>query len=288
MAEGIGIHTSAAAPGALDGHRHLASPLRVALEDLSAAWRQRALWLRLGHRELRRRYRRTVLGPFWATGHIALYVLFVGFVFSRVLSLAPSQYIPYLTTGLIAWTLLYAVMSEATTALTGAAGIRQHVPFPYSLFVLAMLWRNLIVHAHHYVLYVLLILLYPVGLSWHLLLLMPGYLLLIGNLAWIAFAIAVLSARYRDVAQLVANALQIMVFATPIFYRPEMLSEAQQVYLLMPNLLHHLAVVIRAPLLAEVPPLSSYLVLVAALIAGTLATAWLFGRRRHVLVFWIT
>jgi ABC-type polysaccharide/polyol phosphate export permease len=66
-----------------------------------------------------------------------------------------------------------------------------------------------------------------------------------------------------------------------------MLSEAQRSYMLMPNLLYHLAVVIREPLLADVPPASSYLVLVMTLIGGTLITAWFFGKRRHLLVFWI-
>jgi lipopolysaccharide transport system permease protein len=287
MADGSKVLESMTAHASLSGRGGWLRAFRIALDDFCAGWNQRSLWLRLGHRELRRRYRRTILGPFWATGHIALYILFVGFIFSHVLSVTPSVYIPYLTTGFIAWTLLYTVISEATTTLTQAAGVRQQLPFPYSLFVLAMVWRNLIVHGHNYVLYALMLLVYPIALSWQILLLVPGYFLVLGNILWISFLIAILSARFRDVAQLVNSALQIMVFATPIFYKPEMLSEAQRSYMLMPNLLYHLAVVIREPLLADVPPASSYLVLVMTLIGGTLITAWFFGKRRHLLVFWI-
>jgi ABC-type polysaccharide/polyol phosphate export permease len=287
MAVGVGISEAVTGGATAPGGSGLARPWRIAFDDFRAGWGQRSLWLRLGHRELMRRYRRTILGPFWATGHIALYILFVGFIFSRVLSVTPSLYIPYLATGFMAWMLLYTVISEATTTLVQAAGVRQQVALPYSLFILAMVWRNLVVHAHNYVLYALVLLVYPIAPSWEILLLVPGYVLVLGNLVWISLLIAVLSARFRDLAQLVNSLLQILVFATPIFYRPEMLGEAQQTYLLMPNPLYHLAVVIRAPLLGEVPPVSSYIVLAAALVAGALMTAWLFGKRRHLLVFWI-
>ena len=44
------------------------SPYVIALRDLREGWEMRNLWLRLGYMDVRRRYRKTILGPFWATG----------------------------------------------------------------------------------------------------------------------------------------------------------------------------------------------------------------------------
>ena len=124
------------------------SPWLTTWQDLSDAWRQRGLWVRLGYLEVRRRYKRTVLGPFWATAHIALYIVCVGFVFSSVLSTDRATYIPYLTTGFIAWTFVYQFLSEASGAFTGASSMRQQLPLPYFVFIFTTMWRCLVVHLH--------------------------------------------------------------------------------------------------------------------------------------------
>ena len=263
------------------------SPFTIAFRDFHDTWALRRLWLRLGYMDVRRRYRKTILGPFWATGQIAVYIICVGFIFSNVLSTDRDAYIPYLTTGFIAWMFVYTNLQETSGAFIGASSLRQQLPFPYSMFIAIAISKNLIVNIHNYSLYFIVMLFYPVTVNWSLLLLIPGYILVVGNLTWISLLLATLAARYRDVVQLVASVIQVMIFVTPIFWSPDMISGVKRTFVLMPNLLYHLTVVIRAPLLGEVPPLTSYLVLLVALFVGTIFTAWFFGKRRSQIVFWI-
>ncbi len=263
------------------------TPFVTAAKDFYEGWQKFDLWFTLGKLELKRRYRRTKLGPFWGAAHNALYIICVGFIFSTLLAADRDKYMPFLTTGIIAWMFVYNTMQEASTAFISTSGLRQQLPFPYSMFIFQTIWRNLLVHAHNYILYLAVVLLFPVKTDWHLLLLIPGYFLVIGNLIWISTLIATASARYRDITQLVAAVIQVMIFVTPIFYDASRLTEWQRTWMLPPNLLYHMAAVLRAPLLGEVAPLSSYFILLFTMVVGTIGAAWFFGKRRNKIIYWI-
>jgi len=180
-------------------------PFRRAYADYVAGLRRWALWGRLGWMEVKRRYRRTVIGPFWATCHIALYIACVGFIFSNVLETDRQTYIPYLGTGFIAWMLIYNMFQEAGGAFVGASSLLQQMSFPFSMFIYMVIWRNLIVNAHNYSLYIIISIFYPIAFSWHMLLLIPGYVLVVVNMGWMCMFLALMTARFRDVQQLIAS-----------------------------------------------------------------------------------
>ena len=211
----------------------------------------------------------------------------MGFVFATLLEAERAKYIPYLVTGYIPWVLVYNILNEAPGAFTSASSLRQQIAFPYSMFVFQMLLRNLFVHVHNFSLFALMMIFYPIEVNANILLLIPGYILVFANLFWISMLLATVAARYRDVQQLVSSVIQILVFLTPIFYTADKLTEFQRDYLVAPNLLYHLVVVLRAPLSGQTPPLSSYGILLLAFVIGSAFTAWYFGKRRSQIVYWI-
>ncbi|QYO77779.1 ABC transporter permease [Devosia salina] len=263
------------------------NPFRVAYEDVVDGLRRNELWRTLGVLDVKRRYRRTLLGPFWASGHIALYIICVGFIFSTLLEADRATYIPYLTTGFVAWTFIYQMMNDAPAAFISASSLRQQINFPYSMFIFQMIFRGLFVHLHHYVLLVPVVLVYGLNFNLNTLLIIPGYILVLANMTWIGMLLATMASRYRDVQQLVSSVIQVLIYVTPIFYSIDRLTEFQRIWILTPNLLYHLVVVLRSPLMGEAAPLSSYLILCVAFVIGSLFTAWFFGRRKHNIVFWI-
>lgn len=263
------------------------NPFMVSFLDFAEGVRLWRLWSTLGYLEVKRRYRRTVLGPFWATGHIAVYVLCVGFIFSSVLGADRRDYVVFLVSGFIPWYLVYLTINDSVGAFTSSSSLRQQIAFPYSMFIFTAIWRNLIVHFHNYTLWMVVSLFYLYAPTWKLLLLFPGYLLVLGNMVWICTLLALLAARFRDVTQLVAAVVQIMIFVTPIFWSIDMMDAYKRIYVVGPNLLYHLTVVLRSPLLGEVPPLSSYAVLVFTLFAGYTLVGYYFGKFRHRIIFWI-
>jgi ABC-type polysaccharide/polyol phosphate export permease len=77
------------------------------------------LWGRLGLQEVRRRYRRTVLGPFWASLSMAIFISALGFLYAKLWGQDPAEYLPFLTTGFLAWIPMAAVRRAACVARCG-------------------------------------------------------------------------------------------------------------------------------------------------------------------------
>ena len=72
---------------------------RVAWVDVISGMLAVDIWGRLGWRETKRRYRRTVFGPFWTTVGLALFVTCLGLVWANLWNRDPKVYLPYLTFG---------------------------------------------------------------------------------------------------------------------------------------------------------------------------------------------
>ena len=95
-----------------------------------------------------------------------------------------------------------------------------------------------------------------------------------------------LCSRFRDIQQLIASFLQIILFITPIFWRPEMMS-GKRMILVDANVIYHLVSVLRYPLLGEPPPLVSVVVSLAFAAFGLIGTFWFYGRFRRRIPFWV-
>ena len=73
-------------------------------------WR---LWAPLAWMDVRQRYRRSILGPFWITLSLGIMVLGLGIVYGALLHQELHDYMPYLATGLIVWGLISTMLTES-------------------------------------------------------------------------------------------------------------------------------------------------------------------------------
>src|SRR5262245_49085831 len=62
------------------------------------------IWTRLGWQEVKRRYRRTVFGPFWATLSISAFIGGMVFIWAPLFKTDVSSYLPFMCTGMLVWT----------------------------------------------------------------------------------------------------------------------------------------------------------------------------------------
>ena len=94
--------------------------LNAALSDVVDGLRRWRLWGRLGAMEIRRRYRRTVLGPFWASLSLAILVAAMGVLFANLWKLDVADYLPFLASGFIVWFPISAIIMESCGAFVAA------------------------------------------------------------------------------------------------------------------------------------------------------------------------
>jgi lipopolysaccharide transport system permease protein len=114
---------------------------------------------------------------------------------------------------------------------------------------------------------------------------LPGLALLMLNLAWMAQIVAISSARYRDVPQLVAAIVQILFYITPLMWRPGMLSK--HAWLITFNPFAALVDLVRSPLLGDAPAAASWTVGLCLAVVGWLLALWMYSRTADRVAYWV-
>jgi ABC-type polysaccharide/polyol phosphate export permease len=246
------------------------------------AWR---LWTMLAWNDIRQRYRRSTLGPFWITLSMAVFVSLLGVIYSRIFRVDIEIYLPFLTAGIVTWGFISQVINESCSAFQESERIIKQIRLPYGLHVFRVIWRNFIIFLHTIVIFIPVALLFRVQIGFTIFLVVPGVILLLANLSWVALTLAILAARFRDITQIVATMTQIAMFATPIMWPVSTLSGAT--WIAETNPLYHFIELVRAPLLGGEPALLSWMVAVGTLVIGLALSLMLLNRASRRIVFWV-
>jgi ABC-2 type transport system permease protein/lipopolysaccharide transport system permease protein len=258
--------------------------LRALRRDFARGLGQRELWLYLGWRDVRKHYRRTVLGPFWLTLSMGVLVAGLGVLYSQIFQTPITDYLPYIAVGFIVWTLIGTSLNGACTVIIQAAGSIRQVPLPFSVYLLQFAWAQLIAFGHNFVIYLLLVVIFRLDPWPSALLFLPALVLLLLNVIFGAMILGPLCARFRDVPMIVASVVQVAFFMTPIIWSADQLPE--RAFFVGLNPFYHYLEITRDPLLGEIPALSSWIVcIVLTTLLGTFAT-FFFARFRARLAYW--
>ena len=241
----------------------------------------------LGWQDVKQRYRRSKLGPFWLTISMAVLIGTIGLVFGSIFKAPMSEFLPFLALGIILWTFVASVINEGCTEFVNAESVIKQLPLPWFLHSLRVIWRNAIILAHNLVILPVLFLLFLKPVGWVSLLAIPGFALATLSLAWMALLVGIVCTRYRDLAQIVASVLQIAFYLTPIIWMPSLLSGRASTLFLNTNPFYHLLEVVRTPILGSAPSLLSWGVCLAMAVVGWTFTIFMFGRYRDRMSYWL-
>ena len=248
---------------------------------------QLSLALTLGWHDIRGRYRRSAIGPFWLTISMGVMIASIGIVFGQIFNTPMDEYLPFLTAGIILWAFITGTINEGCTGFIVAERMIKQLPIPLFIHILRVLWRNLLILAHNILILPLVLLVMGKGIGLEALLVIPGLLLVALCLSWLALLFAMLCARYPDLAQIVASVLQVAFYLTPIIWNPSLLPNRVGATFLQFNPFYHLLELIRAPLLGVVPSLTSWLTVLVFAVVGWSFTLLVFSRLRHRVVYWL-
>ncbi|TZF91233.1 ABC transporter permease [Lysobacter lacus] len=265
--------------------RALVSQWRLAFRDVVEGLRAHRVWSRLARMDIKQRYRRSILGPFWITITMIVFIAAVGPLYGVLLGIPTSAFLPYVAMGLISWGLVSTLILEGTTTFLGAEDLVRSVKLPFTVHVMRMLYRNLIMFAHNLLAFVPFMLYLRVWPHWQWLMAIPGVALILMAALPAAFLLGTVCARYRDMQQIVASLVQLSFFVTPIFWKPELLKSRQ--YLADYNPFHLLLESVRGPVVGEIPSAITYVKIVVIILVLYIAATPFFVRYRRRLSFWV-
>jgi homopolymeric O-antigen transport system permease protein len=274
----------AADPGSrVDGRRHV---VRLDARDvwttsLAELWAHREVLYFLVVRNLKVRYRQTVLGAAWAVAQpLALMLVFVVFV-ERIIDV-PSQGVPYplfAFAALVPWTLFAQAVTNASESVVRDINLVSKIYVPRLLLPLAAVGALLVDFAVSFGVLLLMMAGYrvapqPQALLWIPLLTVLAVLLSVA----VGVLLSALMVMYRDIRSLVPLLVQVWLFASPVAYPSSLVPEQWQVvYALNP-----MVTIIdgfRAALLDTPPPSVSMVAASAGATVVLLCAALVYFRR---------
>jgi lipopolysaccharide transport system permease protein len=197
---------------------------RPATIDVRELWASRDLLYFLVWRDIRVRYKQTLVGVAWTVLQPLLTMLVLSAVFAR--SAFPWQDAPYplfAYAGLVAWTFFANALFSSSNSLVGSGPLITKVYFPRVLIPIAAVGARLLDFAVTFLLLVALMAYYHAAVTWRVLLLPP--LVILTTLAALAGGmwLSALSVKYRDVNVALPHAMQLLMFMSPVFYPLAML-----------------------------------------------------------------
>lgn len=249
--------------------------------DIVRRWR---VWWIMGMQDVRLRYRRSVLGPFWISMSLGAMVIGIALMYSQVFDIGFATYLAFLGCGFLCWNFISAMILDGSQMLVDSEQLLKSSNLSVPTLAARMVQRNVGIFLHNLIVIALLLAFSGLRPEKALLFLPIGVLTVM--LAGFGFAtiLGPLCLRFRDAGQLVTSLTQILFFITPILWIPSQ-GRLNSVWIDI-NPVYHLIELIRCPLLGSFPTQMNMLVAggltVSLLLAGFATTA---HTRRKIFVW---
>lgn len=254
----------------------------------SKVWDYRTLITNLAQRDLRSRYKKSVLGWLWSLINPATTLGIYTVVFGVFLGVqAPiagnghsKLFALYLFSALVAWNAFSGGINIAMQSFLAAGGLLTRTYFPPEVPVIA---GSLTVLTQTLVESVILIgFMVAIGnVGWTTLLIVPILLLLTVFAFGIGLVVSLLNVRYRDVAYLTAVGLQVLFYATPIVYSEDIVAKhpAAATALKANPMTHFVGSMRHALYLLQPPTLLNWVMMVGSAAATLVIGWWVFASK---------
>jgi len=216
------------------------------LSNLGSLVRYRGLIQALVARDLKARYRGSVLGFVWSFVNPLLLLSIYSFVFTTIMPGSDPRTKPvavFLFCGLLPWTWFSASLTDATSSLITSGNLIKKVLFPAEVLPVVSVLTNMV----HFLLGLPILALFMIAfrhyptagsLVWFPIVIAVQLVFTLG----LAFALSALTVHFRDVRDLLTNVLTLWFFATPIIYPYFMPTVTRFLTLFRLNPFYHLAV----------------------------------------------
>ena len=244
--------------------------------------------LTLGWQDIRQSYRRSFFGQLWITIGMAVTIATIGIVFGTIFGAPIQTFLPYLASGLIIWGLISGIINDGNMAFISSEAMIKQLPLPKFVYIVRVVWRNLIVSAHNIVIFPIVILVVGGSSSLAILVWPIGIIALVLAISGLALVFAIVAARYRDLPQIVNAVLTVAFYITPVIWIKESLASNELVSTIVSlNPLYHILQVGRLPLIGQFPSLDNWIwVFVSAGIFWAIGL-FMFKKFENRIAYWV-
>jgi lipopolysaccharide transport system permease protein len=195
--------------------------------NLGEVWRYRELLYFLVWRDIKVRYKQTVLGASWAIIQPFFTMVVFSLFFGRLAQI-PSDGVPYPIfsfAALVPWTFFANGLGQSANSLVGSQQLIKKVYFPRLAIPIATVLSGIVDFGLAFLMLLGMMVFYGVALTTNVIWLVPLLLLALITSLGVGLWFSALNVQYRDVRYVVPFLVQIWLFATPIAYPSSLLDE---------------------------------------------------------------
>lgn len=195
--------------------------------DLGAVWQYRELLYFLTWRDVKVRYKQTIIGGAWAILRPLMTMVIFTVVFGNFAKL-PSDGLPYpifAFTALLPWNYFSQAIARSTSSLVGDAHLISKVYFPRLIVPLSAALAPLVDFAIAFIVLLGMMVWFGIGPTWAMLALPLFLLLTVVTALAVGLWLSALNIRYRDVGHTLPFLIQFWMFASPIIYPVSLVPE---------------------------------------------------------------
>jgi len=196
--------------------------------DLQELWRYRELLFTLAMRDIKVRYKQTVLGIVWAVLQPLTAMVIFSVIFGSLAKI-PSDGLPYpvfVFSGLLAWNFFSTAINSGGTSLLSAGGMISKVYFPRIIVPLASIGVSIVDFLIAVLILLVLMLVYSVPFSVSMVLVPVFFIGLVGTVIGVSTWLSAVTVAYRDFRFVIPFMLQIWMYLTPVIYPSSFIPES--------------------------------------------------------------
>jgi len=184
-------------------------------------WRE-LLWQMVG-REVKSRYKQSILGYFWVILNPLAQMLVMSFAFSLILriptnSTANIPYSIFLFVALLPWNLFSTSLVSASNSLVNSSSLITKVYFPRTILVLAAIFSKFIDFLFASSILIIYLVIYQIPITLNILWIIPIFLIQQIFTIGLSFFLSAANLLYRDIQYLINLILVLWMYATPVIY----------------------------------------------------------------------
>ena len=222
---------------------------KYAVSDLASSIWRIDVAAAIAWNDLRARFERTLLGPFWIVISNVMLVAGITVVFGALFNNPIQEYVVYVSLGITVWTFLSSIVSEGPNYLYLGRDMLFTFSQPWSLQILRRIILQVIILLLHIFVFAAVILLFQVELTPYALLSVLGIIINIVFAYGLSLGLSAIGSRYRDLSHALGSVMVFLFLFTPVFWNVEALGEAR-FSVVMFNPFYHLIEVVRGPIVS--------------------------------------
>lgn len=261
------------------------SQLNIAAKDVGNSLTRYRLWLNLAWRDIVVQFERSFLGPLWMTFQAAAWVGAIVFVFGGIMG-PEKEYAVYVALGIVLYNFITVIVTDSSDIFIRNRIVIHSHPNPYFAYILRQVAFALIQLLFQSIVVIAVFIFTGYGLTTTAFIAIPGLFLGVIMSVSLALMFSVLGLRLGDFRFAMLAIMRLGLFVTPILWFVEGGGWLKQLAAKI-NPMAHFIDIVRMPMMGQLPPKTSYIIVVGSIIFCSVAGGFLFIKFRRSIPMWL-